>query len=76
MHHCVGGYVEKIVEGNEYICFIHKTNNINKPYITYEVFNNGNIGQYYLAYDRHITTDEDQRFKKQFQKHLKQMCHK
>lgn len=76
MHHCVGGYVKSIVEGRDYICFIRKTNDIDKPYITCEVYRSGKIGQYYLAYDRHISSNADKEFKAEFQKHLNKMWNK
>lgn len=70
MHHCVGGYVDDIVNNNCYICFIRNKNDVDTPYITCQVYNNGKIGQYYLAYDRLITSAEDIEFKSAFDKYL------
>lgn len=70
MHHCVGGYVNDIVENRCYICFVRNKNNLDKPYITCQVYKNGEIGQYYLAYDRYISSKEDKEFREAFQSHL------
>lgn len=71
MHHCVGRYVDDIIAGHTYICFVRKTDNIDKPYITCEVCpQSGCIGQYYLAYDEHIKSKEDIEFKKAYQAYL------
>ena len=71
MHHCVGGYVNRVVEGRCYIVFIRKTDAPDDCYITCEVYPNGNIGQYFLAYDRYISTEEDKDFRAKFQNHLR-----
>jgi hypothetical protein len=71
MHHCVGRYVDRVVEGSDYICFIRHKDAPNAPYITCEVYPNGEIGQYFLAYDRHISSNEDKDFKVAFQCHLR-----
>lgn len=70
MHHCVGGYTNHIIQGSEYIVFIRKKDTPEQCYLTCEICNNGRIGQYYLAYDRIISTSEDFEFKKAFQNHL------
>lgn len=71
MHHCVGNYVNKIVDGQTYICFIRHKDNPDKQYITCEVNpNTGKIGQYYLAYDRLISSKEDIEFRKAYQEYL------
>lgn len=72
MHHCVGRYVNDIIEGYTYIVFVRKTDTPNKCYITCEVCPSGEIGQYFLAYDRYITSADDIAFKKAFEKHLKE----
>jgi hypothetical protein len=73
MHHCVGGYVNSVVEGNDYIVFIRHKDTPNVPYITCEVYTDGRIGQYYLAYDHHISSDEDYAFKSAFANHLREV---
>lgn len=71
MHHCVGNYVNKIVDGSTYICFIRHKDNPDKPYITCQVDpKTGKIGQYYLAYDRLITLKKDIEFRKAYQEYL------
>ena len=70
MHHCVGGYVDRVVDGRDYICFVRHKDNPSTPYITCEVYTDGTIGQYFLAYDRYISSDEDKAFHKAFQEHL------
>lgn len=70
MHHCVGSYVDRVVANNDYICFIRHKDTPDVPYITCEVYTDGSIGQYFLAYDRYIKNDEDKEFKKAFAEHL------
>ena len=70
MHHCVGGYVNRVVEGECYICFVRHKDTPDNCYITCQVYTNGQIGQYFLAHDRYITTEEDKDFKAAFQMHL------
>jgi hypothetical protein len=71
MHHCVGTYVDKVVQNQTYIVFVRNKENLTIPYITAQVKLDGEIGQYYLAYDRYISSVEDQEFKDAFQEHLK-----
>lgn len=70
MNHCVGSYVDKIVDGSTYIVFVRKTNDIDTPYITCQVHTSGIIGQYYLAHDRLISSEVDKDFQRKFQLHL------
>lgn len=71
MHHCVGSYVNNIIENTCYICFVRNKETPDECYITCQVYTNGHIGQYYLSYDRNIYTKEDIAFKEAFQKHLR-----
>jgi hypothetical protein len=71
MHHCVGTYVNKVVQNETYIVFVRHKANLTAPYITAQVKLNGELGQYFLAYDRYISSVEDQEFKDAFQEHLK-----
>lgn len=71
MRHCVGDYVNKVLNGDTYICFVRHKNAPDECYITCQVYTSGTIGQYFLAYDRHISTDRDKEFYKAFQEHLK-----
>jgi hypothetical protein len=70
MHHCVGGYMQRVVDGRDYIVFVRHKDTPNKCYITCEVYTDGRIGQYFLAYDRYIHTAEDKAFYEAFAKHL------
>lgn len=70
MHHCVGGYVDRIISGECYIVFIRKKDTPKECYITCQVHTDGRIGQYFLAYDRYISLAEDKAFKTAFQEHL------
>lgn len=70
MHHCVGSYVDRVVNNTDYICFVRHKDSVDKPYITCEVSTNGVIGQYFLAYDRYINSKEDKEFKTAFAEHL------
>lgn len=70
MHHCVGSYVDNVVANNCYICFIRHKDTPDIPYITCQVYTDGRIGQYFLAYDRYIKNDEDKEFKEAFAEHL------
>ena len=73
MHHCVGSYVNSVVNGDCYICFVRRKNTPNECYITCQVHTNGKIGQYYLAYDRIVNTADDLAFKTAFQNHLNEV---
>lgn len=70
MHHCVGGYVDRVVSGDTYIVFIRETEHPEQCYLTCQVLTDGHIGQYYLAYDRTISKQEDMEFRNAFQNHL------
>ena len=73
MHHCVGNYVGRVVQNETYIVFVRRKNNIDTPYITCQVHLDGTIGQYFLAYDNYISTDEDRAFYKALAEHLKEV---
>jgi hypothetical protein len=71
MHHCVGSYVNRVLNGDTYICFVRHKDTPDECYITCQVNTDGTIGQYFLAYDRYISTDRDKAFYNAFQAHLK-----
>ena len=73
MHHCVGRYVDRVVNGDTYICFVRRKDTPDKCHLTCQVDMNGNIGQYYLAYDNTISSSEDVAFKAAFQNHLREV---
>lgn len=71
MHHCVGGYVDNVANGTTLIVFIRHKDTPDQCYITAQINpHNGNLGQYYLAYDKHIHKEEDIEFKDKFQEWL------
>lgn len=70
MHHCVGRYVDRVVNGDTYICFVRRKDTPNECYITCQVGTNGNIGQYFLAYDKYISSAEDKAFYNAFKEYL------
>ena len=68
MHHCVGGYRDRVANGETLIVFVRHKTTPNKCYITAEINPiTGRIMQYYLAYDRYIHTKEDLEFKQALQ---------
>ena len=72
MHHCVGNYVDDVVANSTYIVFVRPIDNPSACYITCQVDRNGRIGQYFLAYDKYISKEEDKAFKEAFAKHLEE----
>lgn len=70
MSHCVGSYVNSVVNNETYIVFVRPIANPEKCYITCQVYTNGRIGQYFLSHDRYISSDEDREFYNKFQEHL------
>lgn len=72
MHHCVGNYVDRVVDGEDYIVFIRHKDSPDKCYITCEIYPSGQIGQYFLAYDNYIHELADHEFKNAFVKHLQE----
>lgn len=70
MHHCVGSYVNRVLDNECYICFVRRKDTPDTPYITCQVYINGEIGQYFLAYDNYISSSEDKAFKSAFAHHL------
>ena len=70
MHHCVGSYVNRVLDNECYICFIRHKDTPDECYITCQVYTDGTIGQYFLAYDHYISTERDKAFKSAFAHHL------
>lgn len=71
MHHCVGGYAQRVVNGEQYIIFVRHKDTPEKCYITCQVYNDGRIGQYFLAHDRYISSDEDRAFYNALVNHIR-----
>lgn len=70
MHHCVGSYVNTVIKQNCYIVFVRHKFAPSEPYITAQIYPNGRIGQYFLAYDTRISSIEDREFREAYQRHL------
>lgn len=73
-HHCVGAsdtYMRKMNEGNTYILFLRKEENVELPYYTLEVKWDGEIIQFYAAYDRKPNKENIERILKLWQKEIK-----
>ncbi len=45
LHHCVGGYIQRVANGVTNIMFIRKTEEVDKPFFTVEISNSGAIEQ-------------------------------
>lgn len=73
MHHCVANYAKDCIEFNNrnrsYIVFVRRKETPDNCYITCEI-RNGEIKQYFLSYDRHISSEEDKAFKEAYAEHL------
>lgn len=68
---CVGGYVDRVVNGNTYVVFVRDKSNVNKSLITCEVSLAGRINQFFLAYNRYVDFDSDYaNFKRAYAEHL------
>lgn len=76
MSHCVGSYIQNVVQNTCYIVFVRNKATPNKCYITCQVMPNGNISQYYLAHDRCISKPEDIEFKEKYQEYLRSVWDK
>ena len=70
MHHCVGNYTQDVIDNRTYIIFVRHKDTPDKCYITAEVKKNGKLGQYFLAYDRRISSAEDREFANALARHL------
>ena len=68
---CVGGYVDRVVNGNTYVVFVRDKSNVNKSLITCEVSLTGCIQQFFLAHNRYVDYNSDYAdFKRAYEKHL------
>ena len=68
---CVAGYRDRVINGNEYIVFVRHKDDVEKNYITCEVYNDGTIGQYYRTCNANIHTTEEFVFYRAYANHLK-----
>ena len=68
LHHCVGGYVNRVVSGETTILFVRKESQPDIPFYTME-FKNGSVTQLYGKYDCRATP-EVQEFSDEFMRRI------
>lgn len=72
-HNCVFRiYFQKVIDHSTHIVFIRKKDDINTPYITCEVMNNGIINQYLTRFNDYVRNEKALEFKKEYQEYLNQ----
>lgn len=59
LHHCVGGYVNRVAEGRTNILFLRKNDDIEIPFFTIEVNNSNEIIQIHGLYNRWLGNEPD-----------------
>lgn len=70
-HNCVFRlYFPKVIDKHTHVVFIRKKNDINTPYITCEVTNNGVINQYLTRFNDYVQNEEALNFKEEYQEYL------
>lgn len=57
LHHCVGSYVDSVSRGKEYILFLRRNKEIDKPFFTIDVTPEGEIRQIHGAYNCGISDE-------------------
>jgi hypothetical protein len=57
LHHCVKSYIDKVCNNKTNICFIRKTDELNKPFFTVEITNDGSIQQVHGFANRNASTE-------------------
>lgn len=72
-HHCVGGdgYLKKMNTNKTFILLLRKKSNPKKAYYTVEADWEGNIKQFYAAFDRQPNKDEIQKWLEHWSKIIK-----
>lgn len=78
-HHCVGAsdiYMKKMNEGKTYIVFLRDKKNPKTPYYTIEIEWNGDIRQWYAAYDRKPDEEKIKKVLERWKKQIKARCEK
>lgn len=56
--HCVGSYIGRVVDGRNKICFLRRTENLDKPILTLSV-NSDDVCTTYLGFDNRDATAEE-----------------
>ena len=69
-HNCVGGYGQRVAEGNRYVVFIRRKSDPTKAYITCDIYTDGTINQYLTKYNYGVSADDAEAFKRAYQEHL------
>ena len=59
LHHCVKTYVSRVIDGSTNILFLRKISDIDTPFFTIEVSNNGHVEQIHGFGNRNISTEPD-----------------
>ena len=59
LHHCVGGYVNRVAEGRTNILFLRKNADIEIPFFTIEVSNSNEIIQIHGLYNRWLGNEPE-----------------
>ena len=69
-HNCVGGYGDRIAEGNRNVVFIRRKADPTKAYITCDIYTDGTINQYLTKYNQGVSADDAKEFYRAYQEHL------
>jgi hypothetical protein len=69
-HNCVGGYGQRVAEGNRYVVFIRRKSDPTKAYITCDIYTDGTINQYLTKYNYGVSADDARAFYRAYQQHL------
>ena len=78
-HHCVGAsdlYMKRMNEGTTYIVFLRDKKKPKTPYYTIEVGWDGDIKQWYAAYDRKPDEEKVKKVLEDWKKQIKARCEK
>lgn len=59
LHHCVRSYIDRVADGRTNIMFIRKADNLDEPFFTVEVSNNGTIEQVHGFANCNANTNPD-----------------
>lgn len=59
LHHCVGSYINSIVEKRNKIYFLRKNSEINSPYFTVDVDYDNNVRQIHTYYNGNVENSKD-----------------
>lgn len=70
LNHCVGSYIDSVADGNEYILFLRKVSEIDKPFFTIDIMPNKKVRQIHGKNNCNIT-DDIKPFIKKWAKKLK-----